>query len=162
FSGFAALLAVSTRSTAACVVGSLLFWLLCWAMNFGRHALASLRLEEATAAFGRTVDLGYWLLPKPADFSLILHTALAAAGLRLAEGPMDFLLREAPPLLWHVRERLAAFVGTAPERLVFTANVTAAVNVVASGLRLTAPGEILMSDREYGAMQWCWERAARC
>src|SRR5947209_6666337 len=79
----------------------------------------------------------------------------------LAEEPMDFLLREAPPRLWHARERLAAFVGAAPERLVFTANVTAAVNIVASGLRLTAPGEILMSDREYGAMQWCWERAAR-
>src|SRR4029077_4999206 len=28
-------------------------------------------------------------------------------------------------------------------------------------LRLSAPGEILMSDREYGSMQWTWERAAR-
>ncbi|HEY1376075.1 MAG TPA: aminotransferase class V-fold PLP-dependent enzyme [Gemmataceae bacterium] len=80
---------------------------------------------------------------------------------RLAEEPMDFLLRQAPPLLWQARERLAAFLGTAPTRLVFTANVTAAINVVAAGLRLTAPGDILMSDREYGSMQWAWERAAR-
>src|SRR5205085_3632534 len=79
----------------------------------------------------------------------------------LAEEPMDFLLRQAPPLLWHARERLAAFLGTEPTRLVFTANVTAAINIVAAGLRLTAPGEILMSDREYGSMQWTWERAAR-
>lgn len=78
----------------------------------------------------------------------------------LAAEPMDFLLREMPPLLWRARERLAAFLGTSPQRLVFTANVTAAINMIASGLALQAPGEILMSDREYGAMQWCWERAA--
>jgi isopenicillin-N epimerase len=80
---------------------------------------------------------------------------------RLAEEPMAFLLREAPPLLWTARERLAAFLGTEPTRLVFTQNVTAAVNIVAASLRLAAPGEILLSDREYGSMQWCWERAAR-
>jgi isopenicillin-N epimerase len=80
---------------------------------------------------------------------------------RLAAEPMDFLLRQAPPLLWTARERLAAFLGTSPTRLAFTANVTAAINIVAAGLRLTGPGEILMSDREYGTMQWAWERAAR-
>ena len=80
---------------------------------------------------------------------------------RLAEEPMDFLLRESPPLLWHARERLADFLGTAASRLAFTVNVTAAINIIASGLRLTAPGEVLMSDREYGSMQWTWERAAR-
>jgi isopenicillin-N epimerase len=80
---------------------------------------------------------------------------------RLAAGPMDFLLRQAPPLLWHARERLAAFLGAVPTRLAFSANVTAAINIVAAGLRLSAPGEILMSDREYGSMQWAWERAAR-
>src|SRR5919197_924410 len=80
---------------------------------------------------------------------------------RLAEEPMDFLLRQAPPLLWHARERLAAFLGTAPERLVFTQNVTTAINIVAASLRLAAPGDVLMSDREYGSMQWAWERAAQ-
>lgn len=48
-----------------------------------------------------------------------------------------------------------------PYRLVFTANVSASVNIVASALRLAAPGEILLTDHEYGAMIWCWERAAR-
>src|SRR5437764_7681189 len=80
---------------------------------------------------------------------------------RLAAEPMDFLLRQAPPLLWHARERLAEFLGTAPERLLFTQNVTTAINIVAASLRLAAPGDILMSDREYGSMQWAWERAAR-
>lgn len=79
---------------------------------------------------------------------------------QLAEEPMHFLVRTAPPLLWQARVRLAAFLGTLPTRLVFTANVTAAINLVSSSLRLDAPGEILMSDHEYGAMVWCWERAA--
>ena len=79
---------------------------------------------------------------------------------RLAEGPMDFLVRQAPPLLWESRRCLAAFLGTDPRRLAFTANVSAAINVVAAGLRLAAPGEILLPDHEYGAMHWCWERAA--
>src|SRR6516165_8280101 len=80
---------------------------------------------------------------------------------RLAEEPMDFLLRVAPSLLWQARERLAHFLGGDPRRLVFTANVTAAINIVAAALRLAAPGEILLTDHEYGAMHWCWERAAQ-
>src|SRR5262249_39761332 len=54
---------------------------------------------------------------------------------QLAAAPMEFLLRTQPPLLWDARPRLAAFVGTAPERLVFTANVSVAINLVASALR---------------------------
>lgn len=80
---------------------------------------------------------------------------------RMAAGPTDFFVRQLPPLLWEARERAAAFVGTTPQRFVFTSNVSAAINLVASGLRLNAPGEILMSDHEYGAMIWCWERAAQ-
>jgi isopenicillin-N epimerase len=80
---------------------------------------------------------------------------------RLAEEPMDFLVRQAPLLLWQARERLAELVGADPRRLVFTANVTAAVNRVAASLPLAAPGEILLTDQEYGSMHWCWERAAQ-
>ncbi len=80
---------------------------------------------------------------------------------RLAEEPMDFLLRGAPPLLWQARQRLAALVGGDPARLIFTSNVSAAINLVASGLRLASPGDILLTDHEYGAMHWCWERAAQ-
>jgi isopenicillin-N epimerase len=80
---------------------------------------------------------------------------------RLAEEPMDFFVRQCPPLLWNARERLAHFLGGDPHRLIFTDNVTAAVNIVAATLQLAAPGEILLTDHEYGAMQWCWERAAQ-
>ncbi|MFE2595496.1 aminotransferase class V-fold PLP-dependent enzyme [Streptomyces sp. NPDC059396] len=80
---------------------------------------------------------------------------------RLAHAPMDFLLREVPPLLWTARERLAGFLGADPYRLVLTTNVTGAVNLVASSLNLAAPGEILLTDHEYTPMRWCWERMAR-
>jgi isopenicillin-N epimerase len=79
----------------------------------------------------------------------------------LAAGPTDFFLRKLPPLLWHARERAATFLGTTPQRLVFTTNVSAAINLIASSLRLASPGEILLTDHEYGSMHWCWERAAQ-
>jgi isopenicillin-N epimerase len=81
----------------------------------------------------------------------------------LAAEPTHFFVRQAPPLLWHARERLAQFLHTTPQRLVFATNVSAAINLVASGLTLSTPGEILLTDHEYGAMHWCWERVAqRC
>jgi isopenicillin-N epimerase len=80
---------------------------------------------------------------------------------RVAREPMNFLLREVPALLWRAREHLARFLGGDPHRLAFTTNVTAAVNLVASSLALTAPGEILLTDHEYTPMRWCWERTAR-
>ncbi|MBI3822347.1 MAG: aminotransferase class V-fold PLP-dependent enzyme [Planctomycetes bacterium] len=80
---------------------------------------------------------------------------------RLAEEPMDFLLREMPGHLWHARERLADLLHADPHRLIFTANVTTSINMIAASLMPASPGEILLTDHEYGAMHWCWERAAQ-
>jgi isopenicillin-N epimerase len=80
---------------------------------------------------------------------------------QMAQEPMNFFVRLTPPLLWDARERMAAFLNGAPKRLIFAANVSSAINIVASGLTLASPGEILLSDHEYGAMHWCWERAAQ-
>jgi isopenicillin-N epimerase len=79
----------------------------------------------------------------------------------LAEEPIDFLIRRVPALLWAAREQLAAYVGADPCRLMLTANVTGAVNLLASGLSLESPGEVLVTDHEYQPMRWCWERAAQ-
>jgi isopenicillin-N epimerase len=79
---------------------------------------------------------------------------------QLAAEPTDFFVRRLPPLLWETRDKLAEFLHTDPRRLVFTINVSASINIVAAGLRLASPGEILMPDHEYTPMQWCWERAA--
>jgi isopenicillin-N epimerase len=79
----------------------------------------------------------------------------------LAAEPMDFLLRKVPSMLWQARERLSDFIGGDPRQLAFTTNVTGAVNLVASSLPLSAPGEILLTDYEYVPMRWCWERVAQ-
>src|SRR5579871_6744930 len=101
------------------------------------------------------LNTGSWgPLPRP------VFDRVTELRLRLAAEPMDFFLRQSPPLLWRARERLAQFLGGDARRLVFTANVSVAVNIVAASLRLAAPGEILLTDHEYGAMHWCWERAA--
>lgn len=87
--------------------------------------------------------------------------SVAALRSQLAQDPMDFQLRRVPSLLWNARAKLAEFVGSDPRRLLFTTNVTEAVNLIAASVKLTAPGEILLSDQEYAPMYWCWERAAR-
>jgi hypothetical protein len=79
FFSFSTLLAVGTRSTVTCVIGSLLFWFLCWGMNYGRHAVVALPdLEGVSAALPALVEAGYWILPKPADMGMILFDALQA------------------------------------------------------------------------------------
>lgn len=80
---FAVLLGVWTRSTVASIFGSILFWLVCFGMNYGHHAAAALpELDPGAAPLspvtGVLVDVGYWLLPKPADLIAILETVLEA------------------------------------------------------------------------------------
>jgi hypothetical protein len=82
FFSFSAMLATATRSTAACVFGSVVFWGLCWAMNFGRHiAVLVTELQGTTPVFGHTLELGYWVLPKPLDFHIVLLDLLQADNL---------------------------------------------------------------------------------
>jgi ABC-type transport system involved in multi-copper enzyme maturation permease subunit len=80
---FSALLAVCTRSTVACVFGSILFWGLCCGMNYGRHAVLAQEVIAPEAApypahLVAGVEAGYWLLPKPADLGILLEQALDA------------------------------------------------------------------------------------
>jgi hypothetical protein len=77
FFSFSAMLAVATRSAVACVFGSLLFWVLCWGMNFGRHAVHVVpELHGFSGALAFTTEVGYWVLPKPLDFQLLLSDGL--------------------------------------------------------------------------------------
>jgi len=86
FYSFSAFLAAWTRSTVACVFGSLVFWILCWAMNYGRHALLAMQWSlgpEAGApeSVRWTMEVGYWLLPRPADLGVLLLEAMNAGDL---------------------------------------------------------------------------------
>jgi ABC-type transport system involved in multi-copper enzyme maturation permease subunit len=81
FFAFSVMLATQFRSTMACVVGSVLFWIICYAINYGRHfALAYPEMHPGgppLSAFTIFLsELGYWILPKPADFTILLERTL--------------------------------------------------------------------------------------
>jgi ABC-2 family transporter protein len=82
FFGFSVLLAVTTRSTVVCVFGSLLFWFVAWSMNFGRHMYFTsgdmVRDSLRSSLLGQVIDVGYWVLPKPADLGALLFDSLGA------------------------------------------------------------------------------------
>lgn len=71
--GISTLLAVWTRSTVICLVGSLLFWGVCASLNLARHAAIGRETPDAVAVL---VETGYWTLPKPADINLLLGQVL--------------------------------------------------------------------------------------
>lgn len=80
---FSAFLAVCTRSTVACVFGSVLFWFVCYGMNYGRHAAVAMphtapETPAQSAAFQALMEVGYWALPKPADLVYMMDEAVSA------------------------------------------------------------------------------------
>ena len=78
FFAFSTFLAVYTRSTVVSVFGTLLFWLLCWAMNFTYLRLSESPVEGITPFASFLVEAGYWILPKPLDLSGIFFDAMDA------------------------------------------------------------------------------------
>lgn len=75
---FSAFLAVWSRSTLVCVFGSVLFWFLCYGMNYGRHAVLALAADmpSLSGVLHGCADAAYWILPKPVDLGIILERAL--------------------------------------------------------------------------------------
>jgi ABC-type transport system involved in multi-copper enzyme maturation permease subunit len=93
FYSFSVLLAVITRSTVSCVFGSVLFWLLAWAINHGCvMARGVLEPQYLPAATRGLTELAYWVFPKPIDAGLILFNALNAQ--HHFEKPLVFTLLE--------------------------------------------------------------------
>ncbi len=79
FFSFSVLLAVVTRSTVACVFGSVLFWLLAWGINYGCLAALGMPDSEHFPAITRSLaKTAYWVSPKPIDSGLMLFNALDA------------------------------------------------------------------------------------
>src|SRR5262249_45381877 len=79
---FSVFIAVCTRSTIACILGVVLFWAVCFGINYARHAAVALPDTAPTVklpAFTSTlIDLGYWMMPKPADYLMLLEDAMDA------------------------------------------------------------------------------------
>jgi isopenicillin-N epimerase len=65
--------------------------------------------------------------------------------------PCDFLVTALPSRLDAARAALAAFVGAAPEDLVFVSNATAAVNAVLRSRSLGPGDELLLTNHTYAA-----------
>jgi ABC-type transport system involved in multi-copper enzyme maturation permease subunit len=90
---FSVLLAVTTRSTVACVFGSLLFWLLAWGINYGSVMAHGTQESQQLPSFTLVLtEVAYWISPKPIDAGLILFNALDAD--RHFEKPVVFQLLE--------------------------------------------------------------------
>jgi isopenicillin-N epimerase len=80
---------------------------------------------------------------------------------KLENQPVKFLGREFRDLMVEARKALGNTLGTAADNLVFTTNVTEALNIVAHSLELGPGDEVLSTDHEYGALDRTWRYLSR-
>jgi|YNPMSStandDraft_1061717.scaffolds.fasta_scaffold00923_13 ABC-type transport system involved in multi-copper enzyme maturation permease subunit len=78
FYAFSVLLAVCSRGVIVPLFGTLIFWILCWAMNITRHTLLSVEISELASMTPLLVEVGYWVLPKPLDWSGLFYELMRA------------------------------------------------------------------------------------
>lgn len=74
----------------------------------------------------------------------------------LEHQPVEFLGRRLIGLLADARQKLAVYLGTSRDNVVFIPNATTGINIVAHSLPLTQGDEVLTTDHEYGAMDRTW------
>ncbi len=77
------LLATLTRNAAASLFGTIVVWMVGLGTNYGRHMwiqfqsmTSDLSVGEPSPALGWIAEVGYWILPKPADLAILLDRAL--------------------------------------------------------------------------------------
>ena len=75
----------------------------------------------------------------------------------LERRPVEFLGRRSSVLLESARDRLANYLHTSYENIVFVTNTTTAINTIARSLTFQPDDEILTTDHEYGACDNAWE-----
>lgn len=79
----------------------------------------------------------------------------------MERNPVEWLARRADDMLAAARGRLAAYLSSAPDDLVFFPNPTTAINVVTNSLRLQPGDQVVTTDHEYGAMDRTWRKRCR-
>lgn len=117
-----------------------------------RHLAAKWRIR------GDTVYLNHGSFGLP---PIAVQEALHRWRHRLDEQPVDFFVRQLPELLHSARGRLAKFLHTSADNLIFQENATEAMNVVARSIELESGDEILLTNHEYGAVKRVWDRECR-
>lgn len=118
FYAVSAFIAVCTRSTVAAAFGALLFWVLCWAMNFTHHHLTTDPVSGLGGGAKFLLDTGYWFLPKPLDLSGIFFDAMNANGLYSQADELTLLKASGR---FHPEASVAASAGFAAATLGFAA-----------------------------------------
>ncbi len=78
----------------------------------------------------------------------------------LEREPVSFLHRSLPARLREAREILSLELGCQAHEVVFTSNVTTALNAVLRSLPLQAGARVLVADHEYGALVRAWQAEA--
>ena len=81
----------------------------------------------------------------------------------LEKQPVEFLssTRSFTKLMADSRAALGRYLGTHPDNLVYTQNVTISLNIVARSLELGPSDEVLSTDHEYGAIDRTWRFLSR-
>lgn len=80
FYAFSVLLALCSRGVMVPMFGTLLFWFLCWAMNWTRHHMLISESNSLIPLTQLLIETGYWILPKPLDVSGLFYEVLRAEG----------------------------------------------------------------------------------
>lgn len=76
--------------------------------------------------------------------------------IELEHNPVKFLQRRLPKLLEEARAKLAEYVHTKTENVIFVTNATFGMNVIIKSLKLKAGDQVLTTDQEYGAINNTW------
>ncbi len=79
---------------------------------------------------------------------------------QLNDNPMDFFLEQFEPLMANAKTRLAGYLGTSADDLVFVDNPTYAMSVIAAQFRLNKGDQVILTDQEYVPVARMWQQ--RC
>lgn len=79
----------------------------------------------------------------------------------LEKQPVEFLGRRFNDLMREARTALGAYIHTDANNLIYVANATTGLNIVARSLPLNRGDEILTTDHEYGALDRTWRFICR-
>lgn len=75
----------------------------------------------------------------------------------LERNPVEFIMMRRPELLNEARHKLAAYISTHPDNIVYVKNATFGINIVARSLKLKPGDEVLTTNHEYGAVNNTWQ-----